>query len=45
MITMLLAVLIFLLAAAGLALGALCNRRPIKGSCGGCAECSCTKDR
>ena len=45
MITGLLAILVFLLAVSGLALGIIFNRRPINGSCGGCMSCLCKKDR
>jgi hypothetical protein len=45
MITVLLAMLIFLLAVSGLALGIIFNRRPISGSCGDCMNCLCRKDR
>ena len=45
MTTVLLAVVVFLLVASGLAVGFLFNRRPIKGSCGGCVNCLCTRDR
>lgn len=44
MITMLLAVPLFLLAVGGLALGVALGRSPIQGSCGGCLRCLCRKD-
>ena len=39
MITIILALCIFLLAVAGLAVGVIFGRRPIGGSCGGCVMC------
>jgi hypothetical protein len=39
MTTILLAVPLFMLAVLGLALGVVLGHRPIKGSCGGCANC------
>lgn len=43
MTVILLSMLVFLVAALGLALGIILNRRPIRGSCGGCSECLCRK--
>ena len=37
----LLPVLVFLLAAAGMGIGVLMRRPPVRGSCGGCAKCLC----
>jgi hypothetical protein len=45
MITALLAILVFLLAVSGLALGIMFKRPPICGSCGNCMNCLCRKDR
>ena len=39
MATVLFSILVFLLAAIGLAVGVLCGRRAIKASCGGCTKC------
>jgi len=39
MTTLILAVPLFVLAVAGLALGLLLRRRPLCGSCGNCTEC------
>jgi len=39
MITVLFVVVIFLLAVLGLAVGIMLHRSPLKGSCGGCANC------
>jgi hypothetical protein len=39
MTTIILALFVFLLAVAGLGLGAIFGRRPIGGSCGGCVKC------
>ena len=43
MIIILLTVVIFIFAVSGLALGVMFGRSPIKGSCGGCADCICRK--
>lgn len=45
MITVLLAVFVFLLAVLGLACGVVFGRHQVKGSCGGCAQCLCKRDR
>jgi hypothetical protein len=45
MTTVLLAVLVFILAVLGLALGVVLGRRSIKGSCGGCVDCICKDKR
>lgn len=45
MITVLLAMLIFVISAAGLALGIMLDRRPIKSGCGDCANCLCRRER
>jgi hypothetical protein len=39
MTTMLIAVCLFILAVAGLALGVILRNRPLRGSCGNCFEC------
>lgn len=39
MTTVLLAMIVFVLAVAGLALGVLLGRKPVTGSCGGCVIC------
>jgi hypothetical protein len=39
MTTIFIAVIVFMLAVAGLCVGTLAGRRPLKGSCGGCANC------
>lgn len=39
MITMLFTIVIFLLAVIGLGIGVMCQRSPLKGSCGGCGKC------
>jgi len=39
MTTMLIAVPLFVLAVAGLALGVVLRRCPLQGSCGNCSEC------
>ena len=39
MTTFLLAVLLFLLAVAGMALGLVLRRKPLGGSCGNCTNC------
>lgn len=44
MITVLLAVFVFLLAVLGLALGVVVGRHQVKGSCGGCVQCLCKRD-
>ena len=43
MITLLLAISIFLLAGLGLGLGVVFGRQQIKGSCGGCSQCLCER--
>ncbi len=45
MLTVLMAVAVFLLAALGLGLGIVFGRGPIKGSCAGCARCLCRRSR
>lgn len=39
MTTLIIAIPIFLLAVAGLALGVILRNRPLCGSCGNCSEC------
>ena len=43
MATIILTVSIFILAAAGLGLGLLFRRCPLKGSCGGASACLCQR--
>jgi hypothetical protein len=45
MMTILIAVPLFVLAVAGLALGFILRRRPLCGSCGNCSECLMRKAR
>jgi len=39
MLTFIFAVLLFMLAVAGMALGLIMRRKPLCGSCGNCSEC------
>jgi len=39
MLTFIFAVLLFMLAVAGMALGLIIRRKPLCGSCGNCSEC------
>ena len=39
MLTFIFAVLLFMLAVAGMALGFIIRRKPLCGSCGNCSEC------
>ena len=45
MTTLLLAVPLFLLAVAGMAVGVLLKRKPICGSCGNCSDCIVRRGR
>jgi hypothetical protein len=45
MTTIILAVPLFVLAVAGLAIGVLLRQRPLCGSCGNCSECIVRKAR
>ncbi len=45
MTTVVLALVVFVLAVAGLALGVLLGRKPISGSCGGCMNCLVRRGR
>jgi len=45
MLTLFFTLTIFLLAVAGLALGILFRRSPLKGSCGGCGDCLCRRKK
>lgn len=45
MTTLLIAIPLFLLAVAGLALGVILRQRPLCGSCGNCSECIMRKAR
>ena len=45
MTTFLLAVPLFLLAVAGMAVGVLLKRKPMCGSCGNCSECIVRRSR
>ena len=43
MITLLASLLVFVLAVLGLAIGVMRGRCPLRGSCGGAAECLCRR--
>ena len=45
MITTLFTIAIFLLAVIGLGVGVMCQRGPLKGSCGGCGKCLCQRKK